>query len=87
MPLRTMNMKSLLPPAPLSSFAPGDGELEIVEVLGLDGPSRRMCELGICPGRKLTLVRNGNPAIVALSGGRFALSAELAARVFVRPAA
>jgi hypothetical protein len=41
------------PAAPLSLFSPADGELEVVEIQGQDGSSRRMCELGICPGKRL----------------------------------
>jgi len=75
------------PAAPLSLCLPTDGELEVVEVLGEDGNTKRMCELGICTGKRVSIVRAGDPALVAVAGSRFALARELAARVFVRPVA
>lgn len=75
------------PAAPLSLFQPEDGELEVVEVLAEDGSTRRMCELGICTGRRIRVVRSGDPALVAVAGSRFALARDLTSRVFVRPLA
>ncbi|MBE7491591.1 MAG: ferrous iron transport protein A [Planctomycetes bacterium] len=75
------------PAAPLSLFSPADGELEVVEIQGQDGSSRRMCELGICPGKRLRVVRSGDPALLAVAGSRFALARDLTSRVFVRPVA
>jgi Fe2+ transport system protein FeoA len=80
-----------MPAAPLATFLPADGELEVVEVLAEtpagDGNSRRLCELGVCPGKRIKLARQGDPAIVCIGESRFALGAELQARVFVRPTA
>jgi Fe2+ transport system protein FeoA len=75
-----------LPTAPLSTFTPQDGELEVVEVHELDANSRRMCELGICPGKRVSIIRQGDPAILCIGESRFALSGELLTRVYVRPA-
>jgi len=81
-----MNMLSTnMPAAPLATFTRHDGMLEVVEVLHEDGGSKRMCELGICEGKRLRVVSQGDPAIVAIGDSRFALAAELLARVFVRP--
>lgn len=80
-----------MPAAPLATFLPADGELVVVEVIAEeqthDGNSRRLCELGICPGKVIRLARQGDPAIVCVGESRFALGAELLARVFVRPTA
>ena len=75
-----------LPTAPLSTFTPHDGELEVVEVHDTDGNVKRMCELGICPGKHVTIVRQGDPAIVCVGDSRFALSCSLLTSVYVRPA-
>lgn len=75
------------PAAPLSLFSPQDGDLEVVEILGQDGSTKRMCELGICPGKLVRVVRAGDPALLAVAGSRFALARELTSRVFVRPVA
>lgn len=75
------------PAAPLNLFHAADGELEVVEITVEDANTRRMCELGICPGKRITVVRQGNPALLAVAGSRFALAAELMQRVMVRPVA
>ncbi|MBX3474547.1 MAG: ferrous iron transport protein A [Planctomycetes bacterium] len=75
------------PAAPLSLFSPDDGELQVIEIIGEDGNTKRMCELGICPGKLVRIVRAGDPSLVAVAGSRFALARELASRVFVRPVA
>jgi Fe2+ transport system protein FeoA len=81
-------MSTVAPPsAPLSTFSPADGELIVVEVCDLDGNVKRLCELGFCPGKRVSVMRRGDPAIVAIGKSRFALGAELLSRVMVRPAA
>lgn len=75
-----------LPTAPLSTFTPHDGKLVVVEIDDQDGNVKRMCELGICPGKHVTIVRQGDPAILCVGDSRFALSGELLTRVYVRPA-
>lgn len=72
-------------PAPLSTFSARHGVLEVVEVDDPDTEHKRMCELGICPGRRVQVVRKGNPSIVSIGESRFALSLELLSRVYVRP--
>lgn len=74
-----------IPLAPLAIFGASDGWLEVVEVHDLDGQVKRMCELGICPGKRIRVIRRGDPAIIGLGESRFALAAELLNRVFVRP--
>lgn len=80
-------MKTQQPTAPLNTFTPHDGELEVVEILDDTGDVKRMCELGVCPGKRIRVIRQGDPAILAFGESRFALAGELLARVFVRPAA
>ncbi len=48
-----------------------------------DEDTQRLKTLGVCVGRRVELVRAGNPLIVKIFGSRLGLSAELAARVRV----
>lgn len=45
----------------------------------------RLKSLGLCVGRKLQVVKTGDPLIVRVLGSRLGLSARLADRVFVTP--
>mgnify|MGYP001545763038 CR=1 FL=1 len=48
-----------------------------------DEAVRRLKMLGICAGRRVELVRGGDPLIVKVFGSRLGLAAALAARVQV----
>ena len=48
-----------------------------------DEDTQRLKTLGVCVGRRVELVRVGDPLIVKIFGSRLGLSAELAARVRV----
>lgn len=48
-----------------------------------DEDTQRLKTLGVCLGRRVELVRAGNPLILKIFGSRLGLSAELAARVRV----
>ena len=48
-----------------------------------DEDTERLKTLGVCVGRRVELVRVGNPLILKIFGSRLGLSAELAARVQV----
>jgi Fe2+ transport system protein FeoA len=48
-----------------------------------DEDTNRLKTLGVCLGRRVELVRAGNPLILKIFGSRLGLSAELAARVRV----
>jgi len=48
-----------------------------------DEDTQRLKTLGVCVGRRLELVRAGNPLILKIFGSRLGLSAKLAARVTV----
>ena len=48
-----------------------------------DEDTNRLKTLGVCVGRRVELVRAGNPLILKIFGSRLGLSAELAARVRV----
>lgn len=48
-----------------------------------DEDTHRLKTLGVCVGRRLELVRAGDPLILKIFGSRLGLSAELAMRVQV----
>lgn len=48
-----------------------------------DEDTQRLKTLGVCVGRRLELVRSGDPLIIKIFGSRLGLSAELARRVQV----
>lgn len=48
-----------------------------------DEDTQRLKTLGVCVGRRLELVRAGDPLILKIFGSRLGLSAELARRVQV----
>ncbi len=48
-----------------------------------DEDTLRLKTLGVCVGRRLELVRVGDPLILKIFGSRLGLSAELAMRVMV----
>ena len=48
-----------------------------------DEETQRLKTLGVCVGRRVEVVRSGNPLILKIFGSRLGLSAELASRVQV----
>jgi len=48
-----------------------------------DEETLRLKTLGVCVGRRVELVRTGNPLIIKIFGSRLGLSGELATRVHV----
>jgi Fe2+ transport system protein FeoA len=55
----------------------------VLEVLADDEDVDRLKAMGICEGRKVMLVRRGDPLILRVLGSRIGVSARLAARVRV----
>jgi Fe2+ transport system protein FeoA len=53
------------------------------EIATDDEDSHRLKTLGVCVGRRVELMRVGDPLILKVFGSRLGLSAELAARVQV----
>lgn len=48
-----------------------------------DEETQRLKTLGVCVGRRVEVVRSGNPLILKVFSSRLGISAELAARVQV----
>jgi Fe2+ transport system protein FeoA len=49
-----------------------------------DAAVRRLMAMGLCVGRDVEIVRQGNPLIVRLLGARVGVSGRVARRVFVQ---
>ena len=82
---RRLPAGEICPGAYLGECGRKDGPLTVTEVLGEDGESRRLGELGLCLGRTVSVIRGGNPAIVEIDGSRLAISRALLERVRVLP--
>ena len=50
-----------------------------------DDSMDRLKSLGVCIGRRVELVKSGDPLIVRVFGSRLGISARLANRVLVEP--
>jgi ferrous iron transport protein A len=60
------------------------GQCGIVRDLDLkESDDNRLRTLGICPGRRVWLVRRGDPMVIKVMGTRLGLAAELAQQVTV----
>jgi len=68
----------------------GAGESgEVVDVRGGPGMVRRLAEMGLVPGARLSVVVGAGgpgPVMVRLGGGKLGLGRGMARRVLVRPA-
>jgi Fe2+ transport system protein FeoA len=70
--------------APLSSLRPST-TCRVVQVNAHSDDLRRLQALGVCVGRRVELVKSGDPMIISVVGARVGLSARLAAEVLVTP--
>ena len=68
--------------APLSALPPGT-TARVVQVNAHSDDLRRLQALGVCVGRRVELVKSGDPMIISVVGARIGLSARLAAEVLV----
>ncbi len=66
---------------PLSAMIGGEARVMSVEAETAD--ASRLMALGICVGRRVEIVKAGDPLIVRVVGARVGLSARLAAAVMV----
>ncbi len=75
-------MSAPLQPTALPTLVPGD--LARVTDVGVEGDDAiRLKSLGICVGRRVQLVKGGDPLVVRVLGARVGLSARLAQGVVV----
>lgn len=92
-------MIAALEPAPTPARRPSEAALQLVLLSALPAGSyarvahvsahsddlRRLQALGVCVGRRVQLVKAGDPMIISVVGARIGLSARLAAEVRVTP--
>jgi len=63
---------------------PEGSEVTVAKVAGGGEASRRLSELGIVPGARINVVRNGGgPILLRVGDARFALGQGMALKVFV----
>ncbi|MCO6047113.1 ferrous iron transport protein A [Aeoliella sp. ICT_H6.2] len=69
-------------PARLSE-APAGGVFRVVRVDAESQDADRLKAMGVCRGRRLSLIQNGDPLIVCVVGSRVGMSSRLADTVYV----
>ncbi|HMO85793.1 MAG TPA: FeoA family protein [Lacipirellulaceae bacterium] len=62
---------------------PPEAVARVADVAASHGDETRLKSLGICPGRRIQIIKQGDPIIVRVLGGRVGLSARLAACVSI----
>ena len=78
----TTNASTLPPETRLDALPPR--QCAVVRRIETDDDDmQRLKTLGICVGRRLEIVRTGDPIIVRIFGSRLGLSASLASRVWL----
>jgi ferrous iron transport protein A len=77
-----MNAATTTPERRLDELSPR--QCAVVRRIETEGEDmQRLKALGICVGRRLEVVRAGDPLIVRIFGSRLGLSASLASRVWL----
>ena len=66
---------------PLSALARGEARVVAVDADAAD--AARLMALGICVGRRVEIIKAGDPLIIRVVGARVGLSAHLAAAILV----
>ncbi len=56
----------------------------VQHIEGADAAMHRLMAMGLCAGRQVEVVRQGNPLIVRLLGARVGVSSRLARHVLVQ---
>ena len=69
---------------PADRLAAGEGGL-ICYIDGDHEDIERLKTMGVCLGRRLHMVKSGDPMIVSVMGTRLGLAARLSRHVFLRP--
>jgi Fe2+ transport system protein FeoA len=90
--MATMTTKSITPAKPATETARGrcglnelpSGSRAVVQHIEPAGEAmQRLMAMGLCVGRELEVVRQGNPLILRLLGARIGVSSRLARHVVV----
>lgn len=87
-----MTTESVTPPEPATeatwgrcrfSELPSGSRAIVQRVKPSEGAMQRLMAMGLCVGRELEVVRQGNPLILRLLGARIGVSSRLARHVVV----
>ena len=62
---------------------PSGSRAVVQHIDGKDEALRRLMAMGLCVGREIEVVRQGNPLILRLLGARIGVSGRLARRIVV----
>jgi Fe2+ transport system protein FeoA len=78
--------RTATPAAVSLAHLPAGTRARIVRVTAAPDDASRLMALGICVGRQIEIIKNGDPMIVSVVGARVGISARLAAGVTVQMA-
>lgn len=86
-PTPTRRSSEEAPQLVLLSELPAGSYARVAHVSAHSDDLRRLQALGVCVGRRVQLVKTGDPMIISVVGARVGLSARLATEVRVTPVA
>lgn len=86
-PTPARRLSEAAPQLVLLSALPAGAHARVAQLNAHSDDLRRLQALGVCVGRRLQLVKTGDPMIISVVGARIGLSARLAAEVLVNPVA
>jgi Fe2+ transport system protein FeoA len=86
-PMSVRRPSEEVPQLMLLSELPAGAYARVAHVNAHSDDLRRLQALGVCVGRRVQLVKAGDPLIISVVGARVGLSARLAAEVRVTPLA
>lgn len=65
---------------------PSGARATVHDIEAADAAIQRLMAMGLCVGREIEVVRQGNPLILRVLGARIGISSRLARHVFVERA-
>lgn len=75
------NMENLEESLQLGALKAGD--CAVIKAIDNEQDMERLKSMGVCEGRVIELIRNGNPLIIKVFGSRIGMSARLAKHIEV----
>ncbi len=84
MPVPPSAASSLEGLTPLTQLLP-KARARVAELSAPHDDAVRLKSLGLCIGRRVEVIKGGDPLVVCVQGGRLGISARLAHSVLVRP--
>jgi Fe2+ transport system protein FeoA len=77
-------MKTAAHHSRLDELKPGTRAI-VHSIDDVDASLQRLMAMGLCVGREVEVVRQGNPLIIRILNARIGISGRLAKRIFVEP--